>query len=114
DHVQVVAAGVAFYFFFALFPAFAALVSIYGLVTDPVQVERQMSQLTAALPQQAHDLIADILRQVASKSGGSLGFGLVFSIVLSLWSANKGVTALFEGINITYNEIDRRSFLRKK
>src|SRR5690554_6765214 len=70
DHVQVVAAGVAFYFFFSLFPAFAALVSIYGLLTDPAQVEQQMSELTAALPQEAHDLIADILRQVASKSGG--------------------------------------------
>ncbi len=39
DHVQIVSAGVAFYFFLSLFPTLSALVSIYGLVMDVSSVE---------------------------------------------------------------------------
>lgn len=113
DHVQVVAAGVAFYLFLSLFPAFAALVSIYGLVMDPAAVQAQMEQLAAGLPTQAHDLLSDIMSQIASKPAESLGLSLLVSVVLSLWSANKSMSALFEGINITYNELDRRGFIRR-
>lgn len=113
DHLTVVAAGIAFYFFLALFPAMTAMVSLYGLVTEPAQVEQQLSQLTAILPQQAHELVSDILRQIAEKPDQALGFSLLVSILFSLWSANKGMRAVFEGVNITYHEDDGRSFLHK-
>lgn len=114
DHVTVVSAGVAFYFFLALFPAFAALVSIYGLVVEPAEVEQQMSRLTAFLPAQAHDLLSGILRQLASEPESSLGWSLLVSVLLSLWSANKGMAAVFEGVNIAYNEHEGRNWLVQK
>lgn len=113
DHVTVMAAGVAFYFFLTLFPTIAAALSIYGLVMDPAQVEQQMSQLANILPSQAHDMISGILEKNAGKAGEALGWSLALSILLSLWSANKGTKALFEGVNIAYDEIDERSFLKK-
>jgi membrane protein len=113
DHVQVVSAGVAFYFFLALFPALAAAVSIYGLLVSPEQVEQQMSQLTSALPEQAHQMISEILHQLAGESDSNLGWTLVISILLSLYSANKGIAAVFEGVNIAYDELDERGFLKK-
>ncbi len=113
DNIDIVSAGVAFYFFLAVFPAIAALVSIYGLVTDPGQVEQQMNQLTAVLPEQAHQMLSERLHSVASQSGQTLGWGVAFSILLSLWSANKGTKSLFEGINIAYDERDERGFLKQ-
>ncbi|MEX0618862.1 MAG: YihY/virulence factor BrkB family protein [Pseudohongiellaceae bacterium] len=113
DHIQIVSAGIAFYFFLALFPAIAALVSIYGLIVDPAQVEQQMNQLTAILPQQAHQLISDILQDISSKTGQTLGWSLIIGVALSIWSAKKGVNAVFEGVNIAYNEQDRRNFFKK-
>ena len=113
DNIDIVSAGVAFYFFLALFPALAALVSIYGLVMEPAQVEQQMDQLTAVLPEQAHQMLSERLHSIANQSSGTLGWGVALSILLSLWSANKGTKSLFEGINIAYDERDERGFLKQ-
>ena len=113
DHVSIVSAGIAFYFFLAIFPAIGAALSIYGLVMDPAQVAQQMSQLANHLPEQAHELIGGILEQQSERSGAALGWGLVLSVLISLWSANKGTRALFEGINIAYYETDKRGFIGK-
>lgn len=113
DHIQVISAGVAFYFFLAIFPAIAALISVYGIITDPVQVQQQMTQAAAFLPEEAYNLLSDTLNRITSKSSGTLGWSLVFSILLSLWSANKGTSALFEGINVAYDELDERGLIKK-
>ncbi|MGK7391223.1 MAG: YihY/virulence factor BrkB family protein [Candidatus Cyclobacteriaceae bacterium M2_1C_046] len=113
DHISIVSAGIAFYFFLAIFPTIAAALSIYGLVMEPAQVDQQMAQLTNILPEQAHQMISDILEKQSEKSGSSLGWSLVLSILISLWSANKGTKAVFEGVNIAYDEIDERGFLKQ-
>lgn len=114
DYVSIVAAGVAFYMFLALFPAIAAIFSIYGLVVDPAQVEQQLSQVAQTLPEETYDMISNILTQTAEKSSQSLSWSLIISILISLWSANKATAAMFEGINIAYNEVDNRGFIKQK
>jgi membrane protein len=113
DHVQVVAAGVAFYFFLALFPTFAAMISVYGLVMEPAEVQQQMAQISSNLPDQAHQMLSDILNRLASQPSQTLGWSLAISILLFFWSANKGTSAVFEGVNIAYNEVDERNFFKK-
>jgi membrane protein len=76
-------------------------------------VEQQMSQLASALPEQAHQMISEILHQMAGESESNLGWTLVISILLSLYSANKGIAAVFEGVNIAYDELDERGFFKK-
>lgn len=113
DHVQIVAAGVAFYFFLALFPTIVAAISIYSLVLDASQIQNQISRLSTILPDQAFGIIIDILKPLLEQSDKEIGWGLAFSIAISLWSANKGTSALFEGVNIAYNEKDTRNLLKK-
>lgn len=113
DHVQLIAAGVAFYTFLAIFPALSALISAYGLVMTPAEVQSQVSVLTDILPPQARDLLSEVLVNLAATSDGTLGWSLFIGIALSIWSAKKGTNALFEGLNIVYNEDDTRSFLRR-
>ncbi len=113
DHVPIISAGIAFYFFLALFPALAAAFSVYGLVMDPAQVMQQMNQLANVLPEQAHQMIGDILEQQSERSGTALGWSLILSVLISLWSANKGTKAVFEGVNIAYNQMDDRGFFKK-
>ena len=112
DHVFLLSAGIAFYFFLAIFPAIAAALSIYGLIMEPAQVEQQMGQVANILPEQAHQMISNILERQSEKPESTLGWSLVLSILISLWSANKGTKAVFEGVNITYNEIDERGFFK--
>jgi membrane protein len=114
DNVPIVSAGVAFYFFLALFPAIAAIVSIYGLVVEPAQVEQQMVQMADILPEKTHQLIANIMEQIAGKPQDALGWSLIVSVLFSLWSANKATHAVFVGVNIAYHEKDERGFIKMK
>ena len=111
DNLTLVAAGVAFYAFLALFPAAAALVAVFGLFADPAIVAAQVSELTGVLPQSALDLILGIVRGVTDKPRGQLGLTFAISTLIALWSARAGVTSLMAGLDIAYRNKRVRSFL---
>lgn len=111
DNVGVVAAGVAFLCLLAIFPALTATFSIYGLVSDPQHIEQQIESLSAALPQQARDLLVSQMRELAGQAGGALSFGLILSLGIALWSAAAGVKALMTALNIVYDEEEKRGFI---
>jgi membrane protein len=112
DNLSIIAAGVAFYAMLAIFPALAALVSIYGLVADPAQVSQHMAAIGQMLPQQAYQILDQQLSSVASTSGGALTFGAVGGLLLALWSAAKGMKAVLLALDITYDEEERRGFFK--
>lgn len=112
DNMSVLAAGVAYYMLFSLFPAITALVSLYGLFNDPATVERQLQSVAGILPQQASDLVLEQLHSVASAPQGGLGVGLAVSVGLALWSASFAIQTLITALNIAYDETERRSMLR--
>ena len=114
DNVIVVSAGVAFYFFLSFIPAIAAIVSIYGLVVTPEQAEQQMTQLAESLPGETFRFISTTLNRVAGQAESTLSWNLVFSILLSVWSSNRATNAVFEAMNIAYDEKENRSFFKKK
>jgi membrane protein len=113
DNLSIVGAGVAYFAFLAIFPALGALVSLYGLVADPAQVEQQVSSLRGVLPAAAVDLVGSQLHRLAGGSTGALSWGLALSVALALWSANKGVKALVQGLNIAYDEDEDRSWIKR-
>lgn len=113
DHVNIIAAGIAFYFFLAIFPAMTASLSMYGLVMDPADVTQQMRQFASVLPNQAHQMISELLRTLSTKPEETLGWSLLLSTLISLWSANKGTKAVFEGVNAAYNESSNRTYIKK-
>ncbi len=110
DHVSVVSAGVAFFGFLALFPAVAAFVSIAGLVMDPARMQEQVAEYTSALPSGAAEIIDGQARQVA-ESNSAAGWGAALGFLLALWGASKGVKTLMEGMNIAYEEEEKRGFI---
>ncbi len=112
DNISIVAAGVAFYSLLAVFPALAAMVMVYGLFADPADVQRQLEPLKDVIPPDAFDILNGQLSAVASKGSQPLGFGLILTIGLSLWSATAGVKALFAAMNIAYEEKETRNFLK--
>lgn len=113
DHVQIVSAGVGFYFFLSIFPTIVAAISIYSLVLHPDQIQEQVSRLNLIMPDQAFGMITDFLRPILEQSRKEIGWGLFISIMVSIWSANKGTSALFQGINIAYDETDTRGIIKK-
>jgi membrane protein len=111
-NLSLVAGGVTYYVILALFPGLAALVSIYGLVADPRQIENQVNSLSGVLPGSAEQLIGGELHQLASASGGALGVGAVVGILLALWSASRGMSGMITALDIAYDQPERRGFFR--
>lgn len=111
DHVSMIAAGVAFYWLLAVFPAIAAMISAWGMVLDPETIQRQIEQITAALPEDAARLVTEQARSVAEGAGGGIGIAAIGGLLLTLYAATRGVKSLIEGLNIIYGEEESRGFL---
>jgi membrane protein len=112
DNISMIAAGVAFYGLLAIFPAITALVSIWGLIADPAQVQQQFAGLEDIAPADAWRLLDEQLRAVAASSATSLGWGVALGILVALWSAGAGVRALITALNIAYDEAEKRGFIK--
>lgn len=112
DNLSIVAPGVAFYAFLAVFPALAALISIYGLIADPADVQEQLAQLGRPLPEDVQNLLMNQIREITGSSQTALSLGLVIAVCLSIWSATKGVRALITALNIVYGERERRGYIK--
>jgi len=112
DHLSIVAAGVAFYAFLAIFPALAAVVSIYGLLADPQTVQEQLEAMGSVMPGSARDILGEQMRRVAGGSNRTLGWSFLFSLLLALWSANQGMRSMIEALNITYEQDEKRGFMK--
>ncbi|MCO8125868.1 YihY/virulence factor BrkB family protein [Acidimicrobiia bacterium EGI L10123] len=111
DQVPLLSAGVAFFLLLALFPALAALVSLYGIFADPDQVAQQVRDLTGSLPEDARGLITDQLESITSEQQG-IGVTLAVSIAAALWAASSGVKHLIGAVNAAYDERESRGFLK--
>ncbi|GJL48839.1 MAG: ribonuclease [Nitrospirales bacterium] len=111
DNVSVVAAGVSFYIVLALFPALAAIVSLYGLFMDPHDIERHMTLVSSLLPQEARAIIDEQLKSVTKSAESALSLGALGGVLLALYSASKGMTALITSLNIAYDEKETRGFM---
>jgi membrane protein len=112
DRVTSVAAGVTYYALLAIFPAIAALVSIYGLFADPATIQEHLNALGGVMPGGALDIIREQVTRISSAGGGTLGVSFVIGLAVSLWSANAGMKAVFDALNIVYGEDEKRSFIR--
>jgi hypothetical protein len=101
-----------FYILLALFPVLAALVSLYGLFTDPTLINTYLSLLEGILPESTIGIIRDQVTRLSETSSGALSIGLLVSIAFALWSANASTKALIDAFNIVYHEKENRSFVR--
>ena len=112
DRLLAVAAGVVFYGLLAMFPAITALVSSYGLFTDAQTISEHLSFLSQMLPSGAFQIVQDQINRVVEKGGTKLGFGFLFGLGLTLWSANAGMKAIIDALNVIYDEEEQRGFIK--
>lgn len=112
DNVSLTAAGVAYGWLLAIFPLLGSFTAIYGLLADPIDVQRQVEQLFGLLSPNVVDILHDQLTKLAEKSNATLGFGAFFGILFSLWSANSGTKAMITALNIVYSEKEKRGFIK--
>jgi len=112
DNLNLIAAGVAFYFFLAFVPLLAALVLTYGLVADPATVMKHLQGLTQLLPADAARLIGEQMVSVTQAARGEKGFGLLLALLLALYGGMRGASSIITALNIVNEEEEQRGFVR--
>lgn len=111
DNISLIAAGVAFYGLLGLFPGIAALMAIGGLMLEPSVVAGEIQQLVRILPTDAAQIIIDQAKAVAGSHEAGLGLAVVVGLATALYSSSRGVASLVQGMNVAYEEREKRSFL---
>jgi membrane protein len=111
DNVGLVAAGVAFYGFFALLSLLGVVVLAYGFAADPRLVIRDVNGLTAILPTDVATLIGSQLMTAVETSEGKKGAALLLALVVGLYGGTNGAAATITSLNIAYEEKEKRSLL---
>lgn len=114
QNIPIVAGGVAFFALLSGTPLLLAVVSIFGLVSDPAKAEEQVNHMAKLLPHDARALLAEQLDEIVSLSHGQLGLGAVISIVGALYVGSKGTFYLFRSLNLAYGERETRGLVRVK
>jgi membrane protein len=112
DRLLAVAAGVVFYGLLAFFPAITALVSIYGLLSDPATIRDHLSLVAGILPGGGLDILREQVERILAKGSGQLSFAFVSSTLLAIWSSNAGMKALMDALNVIYNVPEQRNFIK--
>ncbi|AWI91684.1 hypothetical protein C0214_13985 [Methylobacterium sp. DM1] len=112
NRLTLVSAGVTFFVLLAIFPAIAALVSVYGLVADVSTINQQIEALRGVFPSGGVDILSEQVKRLTEKGDTALGLTALFGIALSVWSANGGVKHVFDALNLVYNERERRGFFK--
>lgn len=110
DNLSLIAAGMAFYAMLSVAPALAVVISVYGLVNSPEELEVQMVLLSSYLPTEAQGLIQDQLAELVSTQDTNLGYSIVASALVSLWSSARAMKSLFGGLNAVYDEVETRGW----
>lgn len=112
DRLLALAAGVVFYALLALFPAITALVSSYALFAKPSTITGHLALVASMMPQSAYSVVDEQVTRIITRATGDLGIAFFVGLGLALWSANAGVKAIMDALNITYGVKERRGFIR--
>jgi membrane protein len=112
DRLLAVAAGVVFYGLLALFPALTAMVSLYGLFAKASTINEHLSAAAGVLPESVMSIVRDQVDRLAAKGDAKLGFGFIAGLAIALWSANSGMKAILDALNVVYGEREKRGFIK--
>lgn len=102
-HVGLIAAGVAFFGMFAIFPGIGAVISLFGILADPAIVLEQLALLDEIIPQSSYLILETQMERLLSARNDALGWASLISLLLAVWAARAGVSAMISGLNAIFN-----------
>jgi len=102
DQLALLSAAVAFYALLALFPGLLALVSLYGLLANPHDVEALIERTAVVLPSNVNALLASQLADIIQRAPTKLGISVVLSVLVALWTTSSGMAALMRSVRYAH------------
>jgi membrane protein len=113
DNISLLAGAVAFFALLAIVPALIVAVTVYGLVADPTDIARHVSDVLGSAPEEARNLVVSQLRGIAARDSAA-GLRLVLGTLLALWSASSGIQHAINATNLAYDEQETRGYVRMR
>jgi membrane protein len=111
--MPVLAGGTALFAIFAVVPTLAAIVAIYSVVADPTEINSHLSGLETVLPPNVVVFVNEQLERQTQRSHRDLGFALIVSVFMAVFSARSAARALIDALNRAYRVRERRRPLHK-
>jgi membrane protein len=112
DRLLALAAGVVFYGLLALFPAITALVSSYALFATASTISNHLATISSMVPASAYKIVDEQVTRIVTRGIGDLGAAFFIGLALAVWSANAGVKAVIDALNMCYGVKERRGFIK--
>lgn len=109
DRLTLVAAGMAYYFFLAIFPALIALVGILGLAH--VDASGLVQSIQSSLPGGAGRALTAAVAQADKPAQAASLVAAISGVLLALFSATSGMVALQKGLDVAYDVEQDRKFV---
>ncbi len=110
DHLPIASAGVAFFLMLGIFPGLAALFSIYGWLSDPSEIERQLQTESGILPYEVHKILFNQVKIIA-EDGEVASWGAILGLAFAIWACSRAVKGLIQGLNIVFRQSEKRGFI---
>ena len=101
-HMGLIAAGVAFYAMFAVFPGLAAIIALWSLWFDPNVIMTYVDVAHEFLPEDAARIIDGQIIALTSAGRTSIGWASFISFLIATIAARAGVEALMGGLNAAH------------
>lgn len=101
-HMGLIAAGVAFYAMFAVFPGLAALIALWGLWFDPALLQDYDQLVDEFVPPEAAQILHTQIDALISGGRTQLGWTSGISFLIATIAARAGVNALVRGLNAAH------------
>jgi membrane protein len=107
DNCLGMAAQLAYYFFFALFPALLFLVAVASYFPVATLIDDMFRTLGGFMPHEVLTIITDQLKKISEDDQGGL---LTFGMLVTLWSSSGAMTAIIDTLNNAYDIKEGRSW----
>lgn len=98
-----IAAGVAFFGFLAIFPTVAVIIAVWGFVADPAVIRQDLALLKGLVPAEAFVLLTAQVDGLLNANNRQLGWATIFSTFLAIWAARAGTASLIQGLNAVHH-----------
>ena len=118
DDVPGLAAELAYWIIFSIFPFFIFLATLAGLIGQAVGIGNIMQNITdnlySALDRNTAETLRGVLETILTPAGGALSIGAIVSAVLALNSASTAVSTMMKAFNRAYGVQETRNFIIAK
>ena len=75
-----------------------------GSIADPAVISDHLDAVSGVVPGGGMQIITNQVHSLTANGSKALGFAAVLGLATSLWSANQGTKALFDALNVVYDE----------